>query len=152
MPWNTFVRSSGTFIALPNETPELKARSGARVEQLDVLGHSETPSLPGGAASKRYTQCVLELSWPIENFGPSLPNLMSTIAGNLFELRQVSGLRLTDLRLPASFAAAYPGPAFGIEGTRKAHQHLRAGHHFVALVLAQRLRRDPVAESGLQVA
>jgi ribulose-bisphosphate carboxylase large chain len=44
---------------------------------------------------------------------------MSTIAGNLFELRQVSGLRLTDVRLPASFAKAYPGPAFGIEGTRK---------------------------------
>ncbi|WP_200821936.1 ribulose-bisphosphate carboxylase large subunit family protein [Caballeronia arvi] len=112
-------QSSGTFIALPNETPELKARSGARVERLEVLDHSETPSLAGGAESKCYTQCTLELSWPIENFGPSLPNLMSTIAGNLFELRQVSGLRLTGLRLPDSFAKAYPGPAFGIEGTRK---------------------------------
>ncbi len=112
-------QSSGTFVALPNETPELKARSGARVEQLDVLGYSDTPSLTSGIASKRYTQCAMELSWPIENFGVSLPNLMSTIAGNLFELRQVSGLRLTGLRLPASFAAAYPGPAFGIDGTRK---------------------------------
>ncbi|GJH29397.1 ribulose-bisphosphate carboxylase large subunit family protein [Caballeronia novacaledonica] len=112
-------QSSGTFIALPNETPELKARSGARVERLEVLGHSDTPSLTGGIESKRYTQCALELSWPIENFGASLPNLMSTIAGNLFELRQVSGLRLTDLKLPPSFAKAYPGPAFGIEGTRK---------------------------------
>ena len=112
-------QSSGTFIALPNETPELKARSGARVERLEVLGHSETPSLTGGIQSSRYAQCALELSWPIENFGPSLPNLMSTIAGNLFELRQVSGLRLTGLRLPPSFASAYPGPAFGIEGTRR---------------------------------
>jgi ribulose-bisphosphate carboxylase large chain len=112
-------QSSGTFIALPNETPELKARSGARVERLEVLGHSDRPSLTGGIQSDRYTQCALELSWPIENFGPSLPNLMSTIAGNLFELRQVSGLRLTGLRLPPSFASAYPGPAFGIEGTRR---------------------------------
>jgi ribulose-bisphosphate carboxylase large chain len=112
-------QSSGTFIALPNETPELKARSGARVERLEVLGVSEEPSLRGGIESRRYTQCALELSWPIENLGPSLPNLMSTIAGNLFELRQVSGLRLTGLRLPASFAAAYPGPAFGIAGTRR---------------------------------
>ncbi|WP_321790579.1 ribulose-bisphosphate carboxylase large subunit family protein [Burkholderia pyrrocinia] len=112
-------QSSGTFIALPNETPELKARSGARVERLEVLGHSEAPSLTGGIASKRYAQCVLELSWPIENLGPSLPNLMSTIAGNLFELQQVSGLRLMELRLPPSFAAAYPGPAFGIDGTRR---------------------------------
>ncbi|NUY04583.1 ribulose-bisphosphate carboxylase large subunit family protein [Paraburkholderia youngii] len=112
-------QSSGTFIALPNETPELKARAGARVERLERLGHSDTPSLSGGVRSRRYTQCLLELSWPIENFGASLPNLMSTVAGNLFELRQVSGLRLKDLQLPASFAAAYPGPAFGIDGTRR---------------------------------
>jgi ribulose-bisphosphate carboxylase large chain len=112
-------QSSGTFVALPNETPELKARSGARVERLDILETVSAPSLPGGMHSDTYTRCTLELSWPIENFGASLPNLMSTVAGNLFELRQVSGLKLTGLRLPASFAAAYPGPAFGIEGTRK---------------------------------
>lgn len=112
-------QSSGTFVALPNETPELKARAGARVERLEVLETVDTPSLPGGMAGTAYSRCALELSWPIENLGPSLPNLMSTVAGNLFELRQVSGLRLTGLRLPPSFAAAYPGPAFGIEGTRK---------------------------------
>ena len=112
-------QSSGTFVALATETPELKERSGARVERLDILGHSKEPSLPGGMRSERYTQCELELSWPLENTGASLPNLMSTIAGNLFELRQVSGLRLTGLKLPKAFADAYPGPAFGIEGTRK---------------------------------
>jgi ribulose-bisphosphate carboxylase large chain len=112
-------QSSGTFVALATETPELKARSGARVERLEVLGESNAPSLAGGMASPRYTRCTLELSWPIENMGPSLTNLMSTIAGNLFELRQVSGLRLTGLQLPPSFARAYPGPAFGIEGTRR---------------------------------
>jgi ribulose-bisphosphate carboxylase large chain len=35
---------------------------------------------------------------------------MSTVAGNLFELRQVSGLRLTGLQLPRAFVEAYPGP------------------------------------------
>lgn len=112
-------QSSGTFVALATETPELKARSGARVERLDILGHSSQPSLPGGMSSQSYTQCALELSWPLENTGTSLPNLMATIAGNLFELRQVSGLRLTGLRLPAAFAQAYPGPAFGTAGTRQ---------------------------------
>lgn len=112
-------QSSGTFVALATETPELKARSGARVEKLEILGHSSTPSLPGGMTSPRYTQCRLELSWPLENTGASLPNLMSTVAGNLFELRQVSGLRLTGLQLPKAFVDAYPGPAFGTEGTRR---------------------------------
>ena len=44
---------------------------------------------------------------------------MSTVAGNLFELAQVSGLRLLDLDLPEAFSSAYPGPAFGIAGTRR---------------------------------
>ncbi|MFG6416172.1 ribulose-bisphosphate carboxylase large subunit family protein [Roseateles sp. DC23W] len=112
-------QSSGTFVALPNETPELKARSGARVERLEVLDTSSLPSLPTPKRSPRYTRCRLELSWPIENLGACLPTLMATVAGNLFELRAVTGLRLTDLQLPASFAAAYPGPAFGIAGTRR---------------------------------
>jgi ribulose-bisphosphate carboxylase large chain len=112
-------QSSGTFIALPGETPELKARAGARVERLEVLDVVDQPSLPVTRPSARYTRCELELSWPLANLGPSLPNLMATIAGNLFELRQVSGLRITGLELPPSFAAAYPGPAFGIQGTRR---------------------------------
>ena len=112
-------QSSGTFVALPNETPELKARSGARVERLAVLGRSKTPSLPTPGRSATFTQCTLELSWPLENLGACLPTLLATVAGNLFELRAVTGLRITDLRLPPAFAAAYPGPAFGIEGTRR---------------------------------
>lgn len=112
-------QSSGTFVALPTETPALKARSGARVERLEVLGTTTTPSLPTPKAAPVYSQCLLELSWPIENLGACLPTLMATVAGNLYELRSVTGLRLLDLQLPPSFAAAYPGPAFGIQGTRR---------------------------------
>ncbi len=112
-------QSSGTFVALVTETPELKERSGARVERLDVLETVNAPSLPTPKRADRWTRCTLELSWPIENLGACLPTLMATIAGNLFELRAVTGLRLVDLQLPPSFAAAYPGPAFGIEGTRR---------------------------------
>ena len=54
----------------------------------------------------------------MENVGPSLPNLMTTVAGNLFELSQFSGLRLLDIEVPPAFAELYPGPQFGIEGTR----------------------------------
>src|SRR5215207_6726916 len=50
---------------------------------------------------------------------PSPPNLLATVAGNLFELKQVSGLRLLDLRLRDTFAERYPGPRFGVAGTRR---------------------------------
>ena len=44
---------------------------------------------------------------------------MATVAGNLFELKQLSGIRLLDIRLPDAFAAKYAGPQFGVDGTRE---------------------------------
>jgi ribulose-bisphosphate carboxylase large chain len=114
-------QSSGTFVPVPGETPELKARSAARVEKLEALGVVDRPSLPGSAAphGASHVTARATLSWPLDNIGPSLPNLMATVAGNLFELKQFSGLRILDLRLPDAFANVYPGPRFGVEGTRK---------------------------------
>jgi ribulose-bisphosphate carboxylase large chain len=113
-------QSSGTFVPVPGETPELKARSAARVERIEDLGPVAAPSLPGaGRADGEHRRARVTLSWPVGNMGPSLPNLMATVGGNLFELKQFSGLRLLDVRLTEEFAARYPGPAFGVEGTRR---------------------------------
>ncbi len=117
-------QSSGTFVPVPGETPELKARAAARIEALDVLGEVPHPSLPGARPPRAgegavWRQARATLSWPLDNLGPSLPNLLATVAGNLFELGQLSGLRLLDIRLPAAFAEAYPGPRFGVAGTRR---------------------------------
>ncbi|WP_221938372.1 ribulose-bisphosphate carboxylase large subunit family protein [Mycobacterium sp. KBS0706] len=112
-------QSSGTFVAVPGETPALKERSAARVERLEVVGEAAAPSLPGAGGKGPVVRALVTLSWPLANLGPSLPNLMATVAGNLFELKQFSGLRLLDLRLPPAFAAAYAGPRFGIAGTRR---------------------------------
>jgi ribulose-bisphosphate carboxylase large chain len=113
-------QSSGTFVPVPGETPELKARSGARVEALELIGEVAAPSLPGARrdAGLPIRQAKVRLSWPVENFGASLPNLFTTVAGNLFELQQFSGLRVLDVRFSPAFFARYPGPAFGIGGTR----------------------------------
>jgi ribulose-bisphosphate carboxylase large chain len=117
-------QSSGTFVPVPGETPELKERAAARVARLELLDEDvPAPSLPSAglniAPGVRLYRAAVTLSWPVDNIGPSLPNLLATVAGNLFELKPVTGLRLLDIRLPASFAAAYPGPAFGVAGTRR---------------------------------
>jgi ribulose-bisphosphate carboxylase large chain len=115
-------QSSGTFVAVPGESDALRARFGARVESLEPIGESSTPSLPGSRATtdgpRVYRQARLAVSWSVENFGTNLSALVSTVAGNLFELSQLSGLKLIDLQVPASYAASFRGPAFGAAGTR----------------------------------
>jgi len=117
-------QSSGTFLAVPGETPELKQKYGARIEWIREIDTRAAPSLPGARTPKGVAQPVwrraqTELSWPIDNLGASVPNLLATVAGNLFELQQFSALRLLDITLPDCFRAAYPGPQFGVGGTRR---------------------------------
>ena len=116
-------QSSGTFRALPNETPELLARFGAKVEAIHDLGEVRAESLPGsrpprGPNGGRPRRGELEVSWSLENTGTDLPTVWATVLGNAFELHHFSALKLLDVQFPPAFQAAYPGPAFGIEGTR----------------------------------
>jgi len=119
-------QSSGTFVDVPGETDALRERHAARVEATTELETVPEPSLPGSkppadadADDVTYTRAEVVLSFPLGNTGTSLPNLMTTVAGNLYELQPLSGLRLVDLDLPEAFAAENPGPGFGIEGTRE---------------------------------
>lgn len=117
-------QSCGTFIRVPGETDDLRERFGAQIVRITELEAVPEPSLPGsrapkGSARPTYRRAEVQLSFPLENMGPSLPNLQATVAGNLFELSQFSGLRLLDLDLPPAFGKAYDGPQFGIEGTRR---------------------------------
>jgi ribulose-bisphosphate carboxylase large chain len=118
-------QSSGTFVKVPGETEELRERHRATVERITPLEVVDTPSLPGSRPPKRasgpvrYQRAAIRVSFPFANVGTNLPTLLSTVAGNLFELSELSGLKLLDLDLPDQFAAAHPGPQFGIRGTRE---------------------------------
>lgn len=111
-------QSTGTFVRLPGETDALRARSAARVERVLPMSEADHPALPTRAQGSRYRRGRVTLSWPVANIGPRLPTLMATVSGNLFELAEVSAIRLLDISVPESFASALPGPAHGIAGTR----------------------------------
>lgn len=111
-------QSSGTFMKLEAETDALKEAYGARIESIVATGEFDKPSLPCKIAGKKFTRGRIRLSWSLANMGPSLPNVLATVAGNLFELREVSALRLLDVEFPQEFAQTYAGPQAGIDGTR----------------------------------
>ena len=120
-------QSSGTFVKVPGETDDLKERYGAKVEEITELEPADSPALEGGKLPRDlsvdgngiYNRAVIKISWPYENVGANLPVLLSTIAGGVYDLSVFSGIKLLDIELPEQYAAVYPGPQFGIEGTRK---------------------------------
>lgn len=114
-------QSSGTFVAVPGETEELKARFAARVEQLvqsDPLSIASLPGCRSQGETEQFNCGLVTLSWSVENVGHNLPALISTMQGNLYELSQVSGLKLIDFELPNSIKEYFRGPRFGVDGTR----------------------------------
>lgn len=111
-------QSTGTFTRLAAETDELRERSGANIEKITQTNTSKTPSLPCRISGDRFERGLVTISWPLNNFGLSLPNLLSTLAGNLFELAELSAVRLVEIDLPEDFAVHHPGPQFGAAGTR----------------------------------
>lgn len=113
-------QSTGTFVRVERESDEVRRLFAAQVEslaELPLTGASPLPGTVGDPSQRR--RALLRLRFPLDNFGPSLPNLLAAVAGNLFELRELAAIKLVDLELPQAFAVRYPGPKFGVAGTRR---------------------------------
>jgi ribulose-bisphosphate carboxylase large chain len=62
----------------------------------------------------------VKIAYPIELFEPgNMPNILSSMAGNVFGLRVLKRLRLNDIDFPNKLVRSFKGPRFGIEGVRK---------------------------------
>jgi ribulose-bisphosphate carboxylase large chain len=63
---------------------------------------------------------VAKIAYPIGLFERgNMPNILSSVAGNVFGLKALKNLRLNDVELPAELVKSFKGPRFGIEGIRK---------------------------------
>lgn len=113
-------QSSGTFVSVPGETDALKKRFAARVDGVEHLETVSQPSMPGDhLKAGEYHRGKVTVSWSVENFEVNVPVLISTLQGNLYELRQFTGLKLDDFTLPNIYKDHFAGPTFGASGTKK---------------------------------
>ncbi len=62
----------------------------------------------------------LKIAYPLELFEPgNLPQLLSSVAGNIFGLKEIKNLKLLDLIFPEKYVQKFAGPALGLAGIRK---------------------------------
>jgi ribulose-bisphosphate carboxylase large chain len=61
-----------------------------------------------------------KIAYPIELFEPNnMPNVLSSISGNVFGLRTLKNLRFDDVLFPDRLVKSFKGPKYGVNGIRK---------------------------------
>ncbi len=116
-------QSCGTFTRVEGETDELRARARATVLAIDELEASDTPSLSNAYLARKgvtgpWRRARVRVSFPVANTGANLPTLAATVCGNLYDLGEVTGLRLESLSLPDGYRRQFESPRVGVAGTR----------------------------------
>jgi len=113
-------QSTGTFVPVPGETEELKARVAARVLAIRPLEDAKAPGWPevaeGHGPLKR---ADVDIAFPLDAIGTDLSALMTIAIGGVYSIKGMTGIRIVDLKLPPEFKGAHPGPQFGLPGSRR---------------------------------
>jgi ribulose-bisphosphate carboxylase large chain len=62
----------------------------------------------------------IRIAYPLELFERgNMPNILSSVAGNVFGLRALKNLILNDIHFPMELAQSFRGPKYGVAGVRE---------------------------------
>jgi len=91
--------SIGTWVEVKTMKPRIK-KLGAKV--FEIKGN------------------YIKIAYPSDLFEPrNIPQILSSIAGNIFGMKAVDNLRLEDIDWPEKLIKSFKGPLYGIKGIRK---------------------------------
>jgi ribulose-bisphosphate carboxylase large chain len=63
---------------------------------------------------------TVKIAYPLELFEEgNMPNILSSVAGNIFGMKDLRNLRLIDIVFPNKLLKSFKGPKYGIRGIRK---------------------------------
>ena len=104
-------QTTGTWIKVKAETKDKKMRFGGK-----VVAIYEIPDIGLDYISDQKPMHIVQIAYPIENMGDSIPMLLSTVMGNI----SASGMvKMLDCSFPKKYLKKFNGPKFGIQGIRE---------------------------------
>jgi len=104
---------------------DLKRAAGGVAAESSIGTWTELTTLKRYVERLRATVFSMEgndirIAYPIELFEPgNMPNILSSVAGNVFGLKELKNLRLNDIHLPPKLLESFRGPKYGIPGIRE---------------------------------
>jgi len=105
-------QTTGTWVQVPLETPEVRQKHVGRLIGVYEVPHYEF-ALPEDIKERKF---IFRLAFPIINMGEQIPELLSTVSGNIMNGGK---LKLLDIEFPESFIKKFKGPKFGVDGIRE---------------------------------
>lgn len=94
--------SIGTWTKVTTMTEKIFRNLGAKITEMDKKSG------------------YLKIAYPLDLFeSANIPQLLSSVAGNIFGMKIIKNLRLQNLDFPEKYVKSFPGPALGIDGWRK---------------------------------
>jgi ribulose 1,5-bisphosphate carboxylase large subunit-like protein len=55
----------------------------------------------------------------VENFGPKISMLLTTVAGDIYDMSELTAVKVLDIKFDDEYLAGFHGPKFGLEGCRE---------------------------------
>ena len=105
-------QTTGTWVAVPDETPEVRRRHVGR-----VVGVYTIPSWEHAWPEEdKEKALIVQIAFPWKNFGHQIAEMLSSVLGNI---SMAGKIKLLDLDMPKSFVQGFAGPQFGVQGLRK---------------------------------
>jgi ribulose-bisphosphate carboxylase large chain len=114
------MQSTGTWKELNAETNRMTARFGAKVVKAEITGEKQGFALPTKHAPAIKVSCgIVEIDYPVENFGPKISMLLTTVAGEIYDMSELTAVKVLDIKFDDEYLSGFHGPKFGLEGCRE---------------------------------
>ncbi len=104
-------QSTGTFVPVPGETEELKARVAAHVVSIKPLENAVIPTWPElEKGHARLRRADVEIAFPLDAVGTDLSALMTIAIGGVYSIKGMTGIRVVDMKTARCFSFCSSGP------------------------------------------
>ncbi len=113
------IQSIGILKNVSKSVKQRLQKHKALVKEVKITGYKKNYELPTCVKNNLKVNCAkVILSFPVFNFDGNIAQFLTTIAGEIFDLQEITALKVIDVKFTKDFLKFFKGPRFGLEGVK----------------------------------